>query len=85
MQTMIQGLLDKDFAYIAEDGSVYYRVEKFKNYGKLAHLDMKGMISNVRINNDEYEKDQIADFALWKAYDSETDGPNAWNISVTIH
>lgn len=85
MKTMIQGLLDKDFAYIAEDGSVYYRVKKFKNYGKLAHLDMKGMISNVRINNDEYEKDQIADFALWKAYDSETDGPNAWNISVTIH
>lgn len=41
MATMIQGLLDKDFAYLAEDGSIYYRVEKFKNYGKLAHLDVK--------------------------------------------
>lgn len=41
MATMIQGLLDKDFAYLAEDGSIYYRVEKFKNYGKLANLDMK--------------------------------------------
>lgn len=84
MQTMIQGLLDKDFAYIAEDGSIYYRVEKFKDYGKLANLDMKGMISNVRINNDEYEKDQIADFALWKAYDEAADGENFWNIELSV-
>lgn len=82
MRVMIQGLLDRDFAYIADDGSVYYRVEKFKNYGKLANLDTKGMISSVRINNDEYEKDQIADFALWKAYNSEVDGENFWEIEV---
>ena len=75
MRVMIQGLLDRDFAYIADDGSVYYRVEKFKNYGKLANLDTKGMISSVRINNDEYDKDQIADFALWKVY-------NFWEIEV---
>lgn len=41
MGDMIQKLLDKDFAYLAEDGSIYYRVEKFKNYGKLANLDIK--------------------------------------------
>lgn len=82
MRVMIQGLLDRDFAYIADDGSVYYRVEKFKNYGKLANLDTKGMISSVRINNDEYDKDQIADFALWKAYNSEVDGENFWEIEV---
>ncbi|MGP1582607.1 MAG: cysteine--tRNA ligase [Candidatus Altimarinota bacterium] len=82
MRVMIQGLLDRDFAYIADDGSVYYRVEKFKNYGKLANLDTKGMISSVRINNDEYDKDQIADFALWKAYNSEADGENFWEIEV---
>lgn len=82
MRVMIQGLLDRDFAYIADDGSVYYRVEKFKNYGKLANLDTKGMISSVRINNDEYDKDQIADFALWKAYNSEADGKNFWEIEV---
>lgn len=82
MRVMIQGLLDQDFAYIADDGSVYYRVEKFKNYGKLANLDTKGMISSVRINNDEYDKDQIADFALWKAYNSEADGENFWEIEV---
>ncbi len=82
MRVMIQGLLDRDFAYIADDGSVYYRVEKFKNYGKLANLDTKGMISSVRINNDEYDKDQIADFALWKAYNGEADGENFWEIEV---
>lgn len=83
MQTMIQGLLDKNFAYISADGSVYYRVEKFKKYGKLANLDTSGMKSSVRIDNDEYEKDQIADFALWKAYNKESDGENFWEISLT--
>ena len=45
---------------------------------------MSGMISSVRINNDEYDKDQVADFALWKAYDAESDGPNKWTITVII-
>lgn len=42
------------------------------------------MISSVRINNDEYEKDQVADFALWKAYDKGTDGENKWSIQLKI-
>ena len=45
---------------------------------------MKGMISSVRIDNDEYEKDQVADFALWKAYDKETDGENFWEIKLRV-
>lgn len=45
---------------------------------------MSGMISSVRINNDEYEKDQVADFALWKAYDEAADGPNFWEIELRI-
>lgn len=81
---MIQGLIDKGYAYLADDGSIYYSVSKFKKYGELAHLDMSGMISSVRINNDEYDKDQVADFALWKAYDSESDGPNKWTIEITL-
>jgi cysteinyl-tRNA synthetase len=84
MGTMIDGLLKKWFAYLAEDGSIYYSVSKFKKYGQLANLDMKGMISSVRINNDEYDKEQVADFALWKAYDETTDGPNFWEIEVSI-
>jgi len=59
-------------------------VSKFKKYGQLAHLDIKGMISSVRIDNDEYDKEQVADFALWKAYDRESDGENFWEIEVTI-
>lgn len=84
MQILIQWLLDKWYAYLAEDGSIYYRVEKFKTYGNLANLDMSGMISSVRINNDEYEKDQVADFALWKAYDEASDGPNFWEIELEV-
>jgi cysteinyl-tRNA synthetase len=68
--TIINWLIRKGHAYLADDGSIYYRVGKFKRYGELAHLDMSGMKSSVRINNDEYDKDNVADFALWKAYDS---------------
>lgn len=42
------------------------------------------MISSVRIDNDEYDKEQVADFALWKAYDQESDGENFWEIQVKI-
>ena len=59
-------------------------MEKFKKYGELAHLDMSGMKSSVRINNDEYDKDNVADFALWKAYDEAADGPNWWEIKLRI-
>lgn len=42
------------------------------------------MITSVRIDNDEYDKEQAADFALWKAYDEAADGPNKWDITVHI-
>ena len=42
------------------------------------------MQSSVRIDNDEYDKEQVADFALWKAYDEAADGPNKWQISVSL-
>lgn len=42
------------------------------------------MISSVRIDNDEYDKEQAADFALWKAYDPESDGENKWEIEISI-
>jgi cysteinyl-tRNA synthetase len=59
-------------------------VKKFRKYGELAHLDMSGMISSVRIDNDEYDKEQVADFALWKAYDQESDGENFWEIEIEV-
>lgn len=84
MVEMIQGLINKGFAYLADDGSVYYRISKFKHYGALAHLDMSGMKTSVRINNDEYAKDSAADFALWKAYDPVADGPNKWDAEFVV-
>jgi cysteinyl-tRNA synthetase len=77
MIAMIQILIEKEFAYQSDDGSVYYRIDKFEDYGKLAHIDLCGMRSGVRIDSDEYEKDNVADFALWKAW-SEADGDVHW-------
>ncbi len=84
MGEIIDVLIQKGYAYLAEDGTIYYSVAKFKKYGNLAHLDFQGMISSVRIDNDEYDKEQVADFALWKAYNPESDGPNKWLIEVTL-
>jgi hypothetical protein len=42
------------------------------------------MISSVRIKNDEYDKEQVADFVLWKVYDHESDGENKWEIEVSV-
>lgn len=77
MVVMINGLIKKWYAYMGDDGSVYYEIKKFKKYGNLAHLDFSGMKESVRINNDEYDKENAADFALWKAY-KEEDGQNYW-------
>lgn len=77
MIEMINGLIKRWYAYLGEDGSIYYDIKKFKNYWKLAHLDFSGMKSSVRINNDEYDKENAADFALWKAWKAE-DGENFW-------
>ena len=84
MILMIQGLLDRKYAYIAEDGSIYYSIKKFRKYGQLANLDFSGMKTSVRINNDEYEKENASDFALWKAYDEASDGPNKWEATFTV-
>ena len=77
MIDLIQRLFDRGIAYQAPDKSVYFSIEKWPSYGKLAHLDRSGMRSGVRISNDEYEKENVADFALWKAWD-ERDGEVSW-------
>lgn len=84
MLILIEQLLEKGFAYIADDGSVYFDVTKDAEYGQLSHLE-KDMIaqSRSRIKNDEYDKDSIQDFALWKAWD-ETDGEVAWEPSQVL-
>ena len=78
MIAIIETLFEKGYAYQSDDGSVYFSIAKFKDYGKLANLDMDGLQSGARVAQDEYEKDSAADFALWKAWD-ENDGDVAWD------
>lgn len=78
MIEMISTLVTRDLAYQAEDKSVYFRINKFPAYGKLAHLNLDELRPSGRIQNDEYEKESIGDFALWKAWD-EADGNVGWD------
>lgn len=82
MARLVKTLLDKGCAY--ESGSsVYYRVSSFKDYGKLAKLDVEGLQSggSGRMDNDEYDRESVRDFALWKGW-SEDDGDVYWETSV---
>lgn len=74
---MTQKLIDTKHAYVSDDGSVYFDIKSFKKYGNLAHLDTKGMKAGARVKQDEYEKESVSDFALWKSYDV-ADGENFW-------
>ena len=78
MIAMISELINRDLAYQAEDKSVYFRINKFPDYGKLAHLNLEELRPTGRVRNDEYEKENIGDFALWKAWD-EADGEVGWD------
>ncbi len=84
MVRMINTMLKRGFAYLSEDGSIYYKIKAFKKYWKLANLDMDSLKEAARTDNDEYEKDSASDFALWKAYDSEKDWENFWEETFII-
>jgi cysteinyl-tRNA synthetase len=78
---MIGSLVAKGNAYVSDDGSVYFKISSFPEYGRLSHLDTRelslGKTQEARANADEYEKDSLADFVLWKARRPE-DGENFW-------
>jgi cysteinyl-tRNA synthetase len=78
MIALIEALFKAGVAYRAADGSVYFSIAKFPGYGKLAHLDLAGLQPGARVNQDEYQKDNLADFALWKAW-CEEDGAVGWD------
>jgi cysteinyl-tRNA synthetase len=67
MADFIAKLVAKGLAYRTEDGSYYFRIAKFPQYGKLSKKDFAGMEDGARVDVDEYEKDSARDFALWKA------------------
>src|ERR1700685_1234247 len=66
MVKLIQRLQEKSFTYSGE-GSIYYRITKFPDYGKLSKIDVTGIQAGARVDNDRYEKESARDFALWKA------------------
>jgi cysteinyl-tRNA synthetase len=79
--TMIAELIEKGHAYRSDDGSVYFKISSFPSYGRLSRLDEReldlGKTQNARATSDEYEKDHLSDFALWKSRRPE-DGENFW-------
>ena len=66
MVKLIQTLEQKGYAYESE-GSYYFRVEKFSDYGKLSRIELSGMRAGARVDSDEYDKANVRDFVLWKA------------------
>jgi cysteinyl-tRNA synthetase len=81
MVEIIQKLLDKGIAYKGEDNCIYYSIKKFPEYGKLAGIDVTKLKDGARIKQDEYEKEGIGDFALWKSWD-ENDGDVFWETKL---
>lgn len=83
MVEIIEDLLAKNIAYKSTDGSIYFDIKKFPNYGKLSNLVLDEQKENAggRIKTDEYDKENVQDFALWKAYD-EADGEVFWETPL---
>lgn len=80
MIEMIQALMDKGYAYQGNDKSVYFSIERFTSYGRLAQLERHSNdFSHSRISHDEYDKDIVGDFVLWKAHDPQRDADIAWD------
>ena len=78
MAKAIQQLSEKTYTY-QSDGSIYYRISKFPEYGKLSHSDFSGMRSGARVDVDEYDKADARDFVLWKA---PKDGEPFWDTDI---
>lgn len=74
----IQILEEKGFTYTTEDGSVFFKISQFPDYGRLANLDPDQLKSGDRVESDEYEKEEGRDFALWKGY-KKGDGEVSWD------
>jgi len=67
MAEFVAKLVEKGVAYRTDDGSYYFRISKFPEYGKLSKKDFQGMLDGARVDIDEYDKDSARDFALWKS------------------
>ncbi len=80
MVALVEKLIANGMAYEV-DGNYYFKIEAFKEYGKLAKLDLAGLRPGARVAADEYEKESLSDFALWKAWE-EADGEVYWETTL---
>ncbi len=78
MVELIQRLTANGFTYTSE-GSTYFRISKFPGYGKLSKIDVAGMQTGARVDMDRYDKDNVRDFALWKA---PKPGEHFWETAI---
>jgi len=79
MVDLIGKLLEGGHAYKTDDGSIFFRIASWKDYGRLARLDPEGMRVGERVESDEYGKDDVRDFAVWKGH---KDGEPSWDTAV---
>ncbi|MGA7907428.1 MAG: cysteine--tRNA ligase, partial [Candidatus Sulfotelmatobacter sp.] len=79
MAEFVAKLVEKGIAYRTDDGSYYFHIAKFPEYGKLSKKDFSGILDGARVDVDEYEKDSARDFALWKA---PKPGEASWNTAI---
>src|SRR6266567_2375036 len=79
MAGFVAKLVEKGLAYRTDDGSYYFRIAKFPQYGKLSKRDFSGMLDGARVDVDEYDKDSARDFALWKAPKA---GEASWDTAI---
>lgn len=80
MVDLVKKLLRKGAAY-EQEGSVYFRLSSFPNYGKLSGMDLSQLKPGIRIDAEEYEKETVGDFALWKGW-VEDDGDVFWETDL---
>lgn len=80
MIQLIQKLIERGYAYKSPNGSIYFTIRRFPSYGRLSHLSVSQLKANASGENeaDEYDKEAIADFVLWKGYDPKRDGSIFW-------
>jgi cysteinyl-tRNA synthetase len=79
MAQFVAKLVERDIAYRTDDGSYYFRIKKFPEYGKLSKKDFSSMLDGARVDVDEYDKDSARDFALWKA---PKPGEASWDTEI---
>lgn len=77
MIDLVGKLIDRGIAYKADDGSVYYAIGRFDGYGKLSRLDTREIKAGARVAHDDYTKENVQDFALWKAAKPEDEAAGA--------